>query len=366
MDAAPRVEVLLLNWNGWRDTIECLERVFALEYPNFGVIVCDNGSTDGSTEHILKWAEGILDVERPSGAPSPIRPVGGLARPARAIVLDGPTAETGSQADSEADLVIIRTGGNLGFAGGNNVGLRHIMARGLAKYVWLLNNDTVVSPDALTQLVEHAERNPSQAAIGATVLEFDEPERVQYLAGASISPWRGRIQLYGRGLHASAPRPQPKSLHYVSGACMLVPVRILYQVGLLDDRFFMYSEDADWGCRMRQEGHELGFAPNAVIWHKGGASWSRGSPLQDYHHLLGTLLVMRRHYPSHMPITVFWALVRFLAPRIVRGEWDRAAAVLQAFRDFARGAARSHLSGQVSDRQRATTLSQPLSSVDAP
>jgi GT2 family glycosyltransferase len=366
VDASPRVEILLLNWNGWRDTLECLASIFALDYPNFGVVVCDNASTDGSVTQILAWASGTIEGEHANPTGKGYLAERSPARPARVVVLDRTSAEEGWRAADDVELVVIRTGGNLGFAGGNNVGLRHILARGSASYVWVLNNDTVASPDALTHLVRHAQRHSSLGAVGATVLDYDEPHNVQYFAGARISPWRGRILLFGRGLDAGAPRPQPEPLHYVSGACMLVPVGVLHDVGLLDDRFFMYSEDADWCFRMRRHGYALGFAPSAVIWHKGGASWTPGNPAQDYHNLLGNLLVMRRYYPTHMPVTLLWAVMRFLAPRIVRGQWRRAAAVLRAFRDFALAKDVSPPLRPAAFEGRTVSLREPLLPTDSP
>jgi GT2 family glycosyltransferase len=334
MTVSPRVEILLLNWNGWRDTIVCLESVFALDYPNFGVTVCDNASSDDSVERIEAWARGDLRVE--ADATLPQGQWRYAPRVLRSHTLDRAAAESG-EAVGDAELVIIRTGGNLGFSGGNNVGLRHILARGEARFTWLLNNDTVVAPDSLSHLVRRAEQDDTIGAVGATVLEFREPDVVQYLGGASFAPWRGRIALLGKGQPASAPRPEPARLDYISGGCLLVRTAALEEVGLLDERFFMYSEDADFCFCLRRAGYRLALAADAEIWHKGGASSVPGSPLHDYHNLVGNLLVMRKHHPWHMPFTVPYALYRYLAPRIVRGDWKRAAAIARAFIDVARG-----------------------------
>jgi GT2 family glycosyltransferase len=335
MTASPRVDILLLNWNGWRDTVACLESVFALDYPEFGVTVCDNASTDDSVDHIEAWARGEVHVE-PDFA-LPLRQWSDdRVGPLRYRTLDRAAAESGEDV-GDAELVIIRTGGNLGFSGGNNVGLRHILARGGARYIWLLNNDTVVAPDSLSHLVQRAERDESVGGVGATVLEYSEPDVVQYLGGASFAPWRGRIALLGKGQPASAPRPEPARLDYISGGCLLIRADVFERVGLLDERFFMYSEDADFCFCLRDAGYRLALAADAEIWHKGGASSVPGSPLHDYHNLVGNLLVMRKHHPWHMPFTVPYALYRYLAPRIVRGEWQRAAAIARAFLDVARG-----------------------------
>jgi GT2 family glycosyltransferase len=334
------VDVLLLNWNGWRDTIECLDSLLASDYADFRILVCDNASTDGSVERIEAWARGELHV-RPtfsgpavSGRSSSTR--AGSRPPVSYVTYDRASAESSATSPDDARLVIIRTGGNLGFSAGNNVGMRYLQRRGAGDFVWLLNNDTVVAPSALSKLVARAEEDASIGAVGATVLDFAKPDEVQYFAGAAFAPWRGRIRLLGNGLPASAPRPEPLDLDYISGGCLLVRASTIESVGLLDERFFMYSEDADWCFRMREAGFRLAFAPEAEIWHKGGASSVPGSPMHDYHNLIGNLLVMQKHHPSHLPFTVVYALYRYLAPKLVRRRWRRAAAVARAFRDAAR------------------------------
>ena len=333
--STPHVDVLLLNWNGWRDTIECLDSLLASDYSRFRIVVCDNASTDGSVERIEAWARGELSVA-PTFGGSSVANAGGARAPVTYVTYDRASAESSATPPDDARVVIIRTGGNLGFSAGNNVGLRYLRNRGGGDFVWLLNNDTVVAPSALAKLVARAGDDPSIGAVGATVLDFAKPDEVQYFAGAAFAPWRGRIRLIGNGLPATAPRPEPLDLHYISGGCILVRWSTIEAVGLLDERFFMYSEDADWCFCMRKAGFRLAFAADAEIWHKGGASSVPGSPMHDYHNLIGNLLVMHKHHPSHLPFTVLYALYRYLAPKIVKGRWRRAAAVARAFGDAAR------------------------------
>ena len=150
--------VILLNWNGWKDTLECLESVFRLDGKDFRVIVCDNASTDGSLEKIKQWARGELAAEcanpQLSGLTSP--PV---AKPIQYLEMTREQAEarTGGW---EAPLTLIQTGGNLGFAGGNNVGLRLALGDPDCQYFWLLNNDTVVKPTALSAMVRLMQQMP--------------------------------------------------------------------------------------------------------------------------------------------------------------------------------------------------------------
>ena len=308
-----RVQILLLNWNGWRDTIECLRSVYELAYPDFGIVVCDNGSGDSSLARIREWAE----------HPSRQSRVGTI------VEIDRPGAETGSSA---ADLLLIQTGDNLGFAGGNNVGLRYLLRRDDCEYIWLLNNDTVVAPDALDALVRHAESDPLLGAVGGTLL-MEEPDVVQDAGGIS-SAWHGMSRAIGAGQRAADLPPEPPRLDYVSGGCLLVRLATVRQVGLLDERFFMYSEDADWGIRLRQAGFRLAVSLKARVWHKGGGSVHYHTPRHDYYVTKSALLFMQKHYPARLPFAFIYSLYRCLLPKIVRLQWRRFLAVLRAYRDI--------------------------------
>jgi hypothetical protein len=176
------VAVVLLNWNGWVDTIECLETLLRSDYPDFRVIVCDNASTDGSLEHIQAWAEGRLEAGGAEGFQR-LRATP-LAKPVPYVRLN---AEQALQPPAhDVPLTLIDTGGNFGFAGGNNVGLRHALASGRFAYYWLLNNDTVVEPDSLGQLVARMAAD-RQAGIGGSTLRHYYAAQVVQVAGGSAT-----------------------------------------------------------------------------------------------------------------------------------------------------------------------------------
>jgi GT2 family glycosyltransferase len=336
MQNSPHVGVLVLNWNGAADTIACLRSVFALDYPSFGVVVCDNASSDDSLDTIRQWAEHDAAVasiarvraERSGGAPR---------RFDRVALYDRASAEAGGQDDdANVPVILIQTGNNLGFAGGNNVGLRYFLSRRDVDYVWLLNNDTVVAPSALRELVSCAEADPRGAAVGGTLLELSEPDRVQEMGGATVSQWHGMVSVVGNGLPATATRPSQPMLDYISGGCLLVRRDVVERIGLLDERFFLYGEDVDWGLRMRDAGYSLLYAPQAHVWHKGSGSVKRGSASRanhDYHNVRGALLLVHKRHPKRLPIAILWTAYRCALRRVVRLEWHRLNAIGRAYRD---------------------------------
>jgi hypothetical protein len=334
-DAQPRVYVLLLNWRGWADTIECLESVFRQRYANYRVIVCDNASPDDSVERIRGWAAGKLQAAVADGHPLARLTSPPVPKPLSLAEYDRATAEGGGGPGvDDASIVLIHTGENLGFAGGNNVGIRFALSRGDADYVWLLNNDTVVDPDALAIMVERAEGDSEIGMVGAKLLHYDEPAVVQAIAGGMLTSWQGLATHVGSGTRDDGRWTEPMEVDCIVGACLLVKTVVVRDVGLLDETYFIYSEELDWCWSARKNGWKLIYAPGSVVWHKVSSTMGQKSPLQEYHAARGTLYFVEKHFPRLFPIAFGYSLYRTLLPKLVRRQPERARAVLRAYRDY--------------------------------
>jgi GT2 family glycosyltransferase len=330
---SPRVYVVLVNWNGAEDTVECLDSLLDLDYPNFRIVVCDNASTDGSVEHIKRWVVGEERFSRPAASPlagpafrSSSRPDGGI------LELDRAATERGDGDDRQ--LTLILTGDNLGFAGGNNVGLRWIRARGDAEYVWLLNNDTVVHPGALRALISSLETDPDLGAAGSKLLMYNEPNIVQAAGGGMIIAWQGMVLEAGEFEPDDGRWDEQLQLDFLSGASLCIRMDALGQVGLLDEHYFMYSEDIDWCERCRRAGWQLVYEPKSVVWHKVNRSVGGASPKRDYFAVRSGLLWVRKFYPRYQLLATLYGVYRFMVPKLARGQFRRLGAVFRAYADF--------------------------------
>lgn len=270
----PSVFVLVLNWNGWQDTVKCVESLKFLSYPNYQIVVLDNASTNDS----------VVQIRR-------VHP----------------------------DVTLIETGANLGFAGGNNVGIRFALERD-AKYVWLLNNDTVVDPNALTALVERAKNDTKIGLVGSILYYMDEPKRIQAWGGGKVSQYSGRPWLL----------TSPGQLDYISGASMLIRREILEGVGLLDEGFFMYWDDVDYGFRVRQAGFSLAVASDSIVFHKDSASTGQRSPRMDVYFNSTAVRFFSKHTRFPLLPVLVGTSGRFLK-RILKGDWERARAVFRGY-----------------------------------
>jgi GT2 family glycosyltransferase len=279
--AKPAVAIVLVNWNGWKDTVECVSSVLAHRYPDFHIFVVDNDSSDQSVERIAAWCEAPRadsawrapqGVDRATDR-EPIAPL--ACRIADCPVQVLPAAPAGCR------LTVIRSGGNLGFAGGCNVGVR---AAGLERfqYFWFLNTDTVVHRDALDALIERATREPAADMVGSTLRYYASPEILQAMGGARLNEATAASEHIGEGntvaqISADATAVE-RELSYIFGASMLVSSRFIREVGLMQEDYFLYYEEVDWAMRGRGR-FKPGYAPNSHVFHKSGASSSKVKPL---------------------------------------------------------------------------------------
>jgi len=311
-----RVYIIVLNWNGWKDTIECLESLLLLTFVDFRIVVCDNGSLDDSVERLREWCERAIGFGSVNWQE-----------------LNRTVAENGG-GSSDAVLTFVVNGSNLGFGGGTNVGLRYALARGDADFCWLLNNDTVVETLALAEMVQRLIDKPDASMCGSTVREYGNRSRIQALGGATYYKWLGVAWHIGRTISGDV-LPDPalveKKMDYVVGASLLVRSAYLKDVGLLAEEYFLYFEEIDWVFR-GQGRYSLAYAPHSIVYHKVGASIGTATnPLRksyqcDYYTLRNRLLFTRRYCPFALP-GVYAGLVGELLVRLLLGRWDLAGMI---------------------------------------
>lgn len=281
MTAQPLVYVILVNWNGRGLTLECLESLSALTYANAHMIVVDNASTDGSADAIK------------SRFPS---------------------------------TTVLQMDRNLRFAGGNNVGIRYALDKGAA-HVLLLNNDTTVAPDVLTHLVYRIESDVSIGMVAPKILYHSTPDRL-WFAGGTISMWTGTMMHIGIREHDSGQHDTSKEIDYATGCCILVRAKAIQEVGLLDESYFMYTEDADWSMRFRRAGYSIVYEPAGRVWHK--ISVSSGGHLSLFklkHKFFSNLRFFSRYASWYHWLVWPWlnvlvnigSTLRYLSGRMVSG-----------------------------------------------
>lgn len=242
------IAVVTVNWNGYRDTIECLESLLSADPTPVAVVVVDNASEDGSVEAITQWA-GARRIPYQTCD----------ARNSPKLV---------SQSDNAPMLTILACSSNLGYAGGNNAGLRYLRSCDSIDHFLLLNNDATVAPDFFSRVIGALGTFPDAGILTGTILESAHPNHVWY-AGGRFLPWRALV-VHLKEVPAAL---EPIRTEFVSGCAMVISRRALDEIGLLPECYFpLYMEDAEYSYRVLQRGFPVVYVPAAKVYHKVGGT----------------------------------------------------------------------------------------------
>ena len=272
--AQPLVVTIILNTNRREDTCAALDSLARNTYQNHQIIVLDNASTDGSVPAIQAAYPAVQIIALPE---------------------------------------------NLGYAGNNNVGIQAALARG-AEWVFVLNEDTLLAPDCLEQLLAVAQTDPRIGIVGPMVYHHNEPNVIQSAGGKLGHDWRAWH--LAQNEPDSGQYPQPHDVDWISGCAILVRRAVIEQVGMLDQRFFYYWEETEWCVRTKKAGWRIVHVPQAKLWHKGVQRDYRPSPSVTYYSTRNRLMMLQKHHaPLVAWVTVGRETLRTLASWSLKPKW---------------------------------------------
>jgi len=308
----PKVNIILLNYNGWEDTIECLEALQKISYPNYNLIVVDNDSEDNSVEMIKKWCNGDITVN------SKFLNYDATKKPLEVFEYDKNTAEQGGakakekriySMSSESKIILIQSGNNLGFAGGNNIALKYSLNSD-SDYVMLLNNDTVVDSKFLEPLIEIMKTDHKIGIVGGKILDYSFPNNVLY-AGGKVDLIRGS------GYHFRKDNiNKPSEVSFITGCLWLLNPNLIKEIGLMDEKYFLYLEDTDFCYRANKAGYKLIYNPFSFIYHKESNTTGKLSSISLYYLSRNRPYFVHKNADSYLTIILFW--IFFITTRIIR------------------------------------------------
>lgn len=292
------VAIVILNYNGLKDTIQCLESLDRIDYRDHFTIVVDNASVDAS---------------------SVVKEIG----------------------DRFQGVTVIRSEKNGGFAAGCNIGIRNAFERG-ADAVLLLNNDTFVAPDFLGILVGALDSDARIGIAGPKIYLADKPDRIWY-DGAAFS-WRdgGLHTLLGK-MDRNPSESALKDTVFMTGCAFLIKKEVIEKIGMMPEEYFLYSEDIDWSLSARKAGYRIIVAPSAHVWHKVSRTTSRlGAPVRHYYHIRNALLLTARHASSPVRLSVYiWSFLHYgkqiIKYAVMPQRRAIALAIMRGISDFYRG-----------------------------
>lgn len=266
MNSHPRVSVITINYNNANVTGALLESLRKVTYPDVEVIVIDNFSTEDPTEYITRHFP---------------------------------------------EVTFIRSPKNLGFAGGNNLGIQ----AATGEYLLFLNNDTEVDPGFLEPMVHLFETNAEAGAASPKILYYNSDGIIQYAGSTCMNPFTGRNKRVGfmekdRGQHDTL-----RQTDLAHGAAMMVPRRVIEKAGVMPEFFFLYYEEIDWCESIKKAGYKIFFVPGSKVYHKESMSVGKLSTLKTYYMTRNRLLFMRRHTSGMTKISWIIFFLLFSLPK---------------------------------------------------
>ena len=268
------VYIILINYNGYKDTLECIESLKNISYRNYKIIIVDNKSTDSSIQELSKI--------------------------------------------TNENIILIKSDKNLGFAGGNNLGIKYALKDEKTEYILLLNNDTIVEPDFLSYLVKTGEKDKKIGLIGCKIKYFTNRDLIWY-AGGHVNWFRFMGKHDGLRKFDSPKYNKEKEISFITGCCVLIKRDVIEKIGLLPEEYFMYFEDVDFCVKVKDAGFILFYQPLAVIYHKIGLSSGGEKSSFALEYLARNRLYFMFKYKNKVSrISFIFSIFLFFAERLVK------------------------------------------------
>lgn len=286
MEEYPLVSVITINFNGLKDTKELLESLKDIDYPNIEIILTDNGSD-----------------QKPDGLQKEF-----------------------------PKLILIKNDKNLGFAAANNIGIKQ--ANG--KYILIINNDVIVKPDFLEPLMLSLKRNKNIGIVSPKIYYHHSPQTIQYAGFTNINSISIRNKSIGFNEPETGKYDEERETFYAHGAAFLFKSELIKKVGMMSEVFFLYYEEMDWCKQVRDQGYQINYVPQSVVYHKDSATTGTNSPFKTYYLNRGRLIYMLRNvkYPLLILSTlyqIFFAFPKNLMALLIQKKRDHARAYRNAF-----------------------------------
>lgn len=333
----PKVAIIILNWNGWEDTIECLESIFQITYPLYEVIIVDNGSKDDSIQKIKNYAEGKIKIKSrffhylPENKPIYIREYSKDELDTSISI-----KETNKNLVSRKNLILIKNDDNYGFAEGNNIGIKFALNNLNSDYILLLNNDTVVDPYFLNELINVAESDLQIGVLGPTIYEYKNPQEIQS-AGVKIHWNKGEV--INLTQKKSKYLDEPENVDCVMGCALFAKSELFNKIGYLNKDYFAYLEETELCVRAHKALYRIVYVPKGKIWHKGGATSNKITGFTLFHYTRNKFWFMKKHSSKQQYFSFLTYFFGFRAWMVIGGILYRQKSkeILPSFISFLKG-----------------------------
>ncbi len=278
-----KVYIIVLNYNNWQDTIKCCESILMNDYQNYTLIVVDNASPDNSIKYLNKWCK------------------------------------------THKEVVLLSSDKNNGFSAGNNLGIKYAKQKGDFEYIWLLNNDTIIRKDTLSQMITCAINNDFSLC-GSTLLFYDKPTAIQAF-GASFNPIfaiQKHLLVHQHFTKELVNNFDKNKIDYIVGASMLLDKRAIKVIDFMPEEYFIYFEEIDIATKCKRANLKYGVCQDAIVYHKESASIDKEdqkiSYFSDFFAMRNRVIFTKKYYPYFLP-TVYLGLILSMLLRLKRKDF---------------------------------------------
>lgn len=320
-----KVYIIILNWNGWKDTIECIESLQKSNYRKFCIVIVDNDSSDNSIYYIKEWANNNdrdLKIKEYNYSKSKLCKF----------------------YNENLDLVLIKSDKNLGFAGGNNIGIEYALSQRDSDYIWVLNNDVIVEENCIFELVKYSNHHKDKGVIGSTIIEYYDPTKIQYAGGASFNLLTCTSNMRYAGIDIKdldrKHTMESKDIDYVGGCSMFFRHEVLSKIGKLSEDYFLYFEEIDYSMKLKESNYKIGWCKDSHIYHKCGSSIgskniiSRKSTISEYYSNLSAMRFIKKHYNLLLPIVMINRFILKSIKNLLNREFYLFNPLIKSYKDF--------------------------------
>lgn len=284
------VYIILVNYNGYSDTIECINSIKRMSYTDYKIVVVDNGST--------------------------------VAYP---IIMEN--------IEEDDNIVILKSKINLGFSGGNNLGIKYALDND-ADYILLLNNDTVVTKDFLKAMLQVTIENNNEVVTTSKIL-YHSKQNVIWYDGGTFNYKTGRTTHKNINKLNEENKTKPENVSFISGCCMLFPSKVIQKIGNMSEKYFLYCEDIDLSCRIIQNGYKMIYVPSSIIYHKVGASSGRVDGMETYYTVRNKFYIVSSYIEHKYKCIAYLYTLSEIVKRCLTREY-KIRPVIKGIRDFYR------------------------------
>lgn len=321
-----KVYIIIVNYNGWQDTIECVESILKSTYTNYQIIIIDNDSKNDSIANLKLYLDDQINIWISKSHPLHKMFSHRIKKPIRYSFFDEEDKFINQRYGLEDTVLLVKANSNAGFSSGNNIALKYILKKQEDACIWLLNPDMIINNNSLVKLLTCADEHQKKI-FGTIHKNYDKPDLTVLYGGWKVFKNLGVVRPI---LNKSS----ISSLDFISGGSLFTHIDNFIKVGLLPEEYFLYWEEADWCEQARRKGLDFRVCEESICYDKGSTSIGSGSNLAEYLYTLNSLRYAQKFYGRFNVLSITFFQIMKVFKRMASLNFTSARAVIDGIKNF--------------------------------